>query len=1192
MRDKVRGANGGDIEVLGIADIPLELGGVCFFQTAIVCNILPDGILGQDFMLKFASRIDYRKMMIETSVNTIPCWVGGESESVSNVIIQDTIKIPPWSCHHVTVSIPKADTLADSGLIIPSRSLLKSKDVSLVDGIVDTSGSLATVQMINLGDADATIYFGTPVGTCESFYDEEYADSVSFAITTKDVKDQPPSKALPEHLQDLWERSNVHLGDAQREVLADLLIRYQHVFAQSSEDLGRTDRVQHKINTGVAAPCRQPPRRQPIGKRDIEKQEVLKMLERNVIEPSNSAWSSPIVLVTKKDGSTRFCVDYRRVNDLTVKDAYPIPRVDECLDSLSGSKWFNCLDLNSGFWQIGLDPADKEKTAFATSLGLYQFTVMPFGLANAPSTFERLMEDVMRGLQWEVCLIYMDDVIVPSATFEDSIARLELVFQRLSESNLKLKPSKCILFQRQVKFLGHIVSQEGISTDNEKIQAVKNWPLPKSAKQVRSFLGLCSYYRRFVQDFAKIARPLHKLCEKGNKFAWSDDCQVSFTALKEALTTAPVLAYPILGQQFVLDTDASEHSVGAVLSQVQEGRECVIAYMSKAMNSHERAYCVTRKELLAVIVALKNFHTYLYGQSVLLRTDNAAVSWMRSLKRPTGQVARWLQELGTYNLTIIHRPGKRHVNADALSRMPCKACKQQQDNSYAYTDQSDAEEEISMPIEDSCEPEETRICAITRQQDNEAFVKGPVLLNGWTHSDIRQSQMEDADIGPILALLEEKKPRPKWTAIANQSSLFKTLWRNWDRLEVHCTILYRRWSEEDTISDTLQLIVPKSRRIEVIRLHHSIPSAAHLDAKRTMERIKTGFYWPGMKVAVIEFCRLCDSCAARKPSPKQNKAPMGHISSGAPMEKICIDILGPLPMSCQKNKYILVITDIFTKWTEAVPLPDQEARTVTKAFIDTFVSRFGTPLQVHSDQGRNFEAKVFQEMCTYLQIEKTRTTSLRPQANGSVERFNKTLVNMLSMYCQRDQTKWDEYLQQVMMAYRASVNSSTGKTPNMMVFGREVVLPMQAVIGKPGGDEEAIDPCDYLSKVQTGIQKAHDVARANLKKAANYQKRYYDTNSRKARQRHLEAGQLVWLHEPTRKVGVCHKLKNKWKGPYLVTRKLDDLIYLVQRSPNQPVKAYHLDRLLPYHGLNIPQWVSKLKMKKDLEGSGETGSGG
>ena len=711
--------------------------------------------------------------------------------------------------------------------------------------------------------------------------------------------------------------------------------------------------------------------------------------------PSNSAWSSPIVLVTKKDGSTRFCVDYRRLNDLTVKDAYPIPRVDECLDSLTGSKWFSCLDLNSGFWQIGLDPADKEKTAFATSLGLYQFTVMPFGLANAPSTFERLIEDVMRGYQWEICLVYMDDVIVPSPIFEESIVRLELVFQRLSEANLKFKPSKCILFQHRVKFLGHIVSEEGVSTDPDKIMAVKEWSSPRSAKQVRSFLGLCSYYRRFVRDFAQIARPLHKLCEKGSKFLWSKDSEDSFQSLKLTLTTAPILAYPQLGQQFILDTDASEHSVGAVLSQVQDDQERVIAYMSKTMNVHERVYCVTRKELLAVIVDLRNFHTYLYGQNVLLRTDNAAVSWMRNLKKTTGQVARWLQELGTYDFTVVHRPGKRHVNADTLSRMPCKAYKRQQDAASTHNDESDEGSDVTELAEDIGYSEGIQTCAVTRQQDREAFVQGPVLLDGWNHSDIRLSQMEDADTGPILVLVKEKKLRPEWSAISSKSSFFKTLWRNWDRLEVHSTILYKRWSQEDTVSEILQLIVPKSRRAEVMEMHHSIPSAAHLDAKRTMERIKNGFYWPGMKVSVTEFCRFCDSCAARKPSPKQNKAPMGHISSGAPMEKVCIDILGPLPLTRQKHKYILVITDIFTKWTEAVPLPDQEARTVTKAFVDTFVSRFGTPLQVHSDQVRNFEAKIFQEMCTYLHIEKTRTTSLRPQANGSVERFNRTLINML-----------------------------------------------------------------------------------------------------------------------------------------------------------------------------------------------------
>ncbi|MCG8078590.1 MAG: Ty3/Gypsy family RNase HI domain-containing protein, partial [Candidatus Thiodiazotropha taylori] len=321
-----------------------------------------------------------------------------------------------------------------------------------------------------------------------------------------------------------------------------------------------------------------------------------------------------------------------------------------------------------------------------------------------------------------------------------------------------------------------------------------------------------SYYRRFVKCFVQIARPLHKVCERSSKFLWSDETEHAFKSLKIALTTAPILAYPILGQQFILDTDASEHSVGAVLSQVQSDQERVIAYMSKTMNVHERAYCVTRKELLAVVVALRNFHTYLYGQNVLLRTDNAAVSWMRSLKRPTGQVARWLQELGTYDLTVVHRSGKKHENADALSRMPCKSCKRQQDNSADATNESDDEDCNSVPPEDQPKIDgglTVESYAVTRQQQSDEFVQSPVLLDGWNQSDIRQSQIEDVNIGPILVLIEENKPRPDWTTIAKESSFFKTLWRNWDRHEVHGSILFRRWSQ-DEITDILQLIVPKN----------------------------------------------------------------------------------------------------------------------------------------------------------------------------------------------------------------------------------------------------------------------------------------------------------------------------------------------------------------------------------------------
>ena len=296
------------------------------------------------------------------------------------------------------------------------------------------------------------------------------------------------------------------------------------------------------------------------------------------------------------------------MNDVRVKDAYPLPRIEDCLDSLAGSHWFSCMDLNSEYWQIPMAGQDKDKTAFTTSYGLYQFTVMPFGLANAPSTMERLMEDVLRGLQWEECLLYMDDIIVPGTTVEQNLDRLERVLQRLREANLKLKPSKCHFLQKNVQFLGHVVEAGGVRTDLEKVSAIQNWPTPKTVRDVTSFVGLCSYYRRYVQGLAAIARPLHTLVEKGVKFCWLDECDVAFRKLKEILCSAPILGYAIPGMQFILDTDASDKATGAVLSQIQDSKETVIAYMSKSLNKHECSYCTTRKELLAVVYALRHFH--------------------------------------------------------------------------------------------------------------------------------------------------------------------------------------------------------------------------------------------------------------------------------------------------------------------------------------------------------------------------------------------------------------------------------------------------------------------------------------------------------------------------------------------------------------------------------------------------------
>ena len=397
-----------------------------------------------------------------------------------------------------------------------------------------------------------------------------------------------------------WDALNIDETDLSASQVSEaklLVEQFRDVFAMSSGELGRTPVMQHRINTGNAPPIMQPPRRLPWEKREETRNLVEKMVDQGIVEPSTSPWSSPIVLVTKKDGTTRFCVDYRRLNAITVKDPFPLPRIDDTLDALGGAAYFSTLDLCSGYHQLPMDPKDQEKTAFSTPDGHYEFNVLPFGVCNGPSAFQRMMSLVLSGLQWKVCLTYIDDVIVFSKTFSEHLSNLREVFIRLRTAQLRLKPSKCFLFRSSVEFLGHIVTREGIKTDPNKIARVRNWPKPQTVGEVRSFLGFCSYYRRYVQDFAAISRPLYHLTKASQRFQWTTACENAFQSLKGVLTTAPVLAYPEFGansSSFILDVDASGTGIGAVLSQVQKGVERPIAFASRVISETEQRYPSTK----------------------------------------------------------------------------------------------------------------------------------------------------------------------------------------------------------------------------------------------------------------------------------------------------------------------------------------------------------------------------------------------------------------------------------------------------------------------------------------------------------------------------------------------------------------------------------------------------------------------
>ena len=918
----------------------------------------------------------------------------------------------------------------------------------------------------------------------------------------------------------LWEMVNAAeqgLNEEEKTQLFALLLQYHTLFATSDDDLGHTARVQHRIDTGNAHPIRQSVRRMPQLRRQEAKKLLDDMLRRSVIQPSSSPWASPVVLVPKEDGSLRFCIDYRKVNAVTRKDAYPLPRVDDTLDTLAGSKWFTTLDLLSGYWQVEVSPEDREKTAFCTHEGLFEFRVMPFGLCNAPATFQRLMDSVLAGLQWSTCLVYIDDIVIPGKTFQAHLTHLRAVFDRLSEAGLKLKPRKCHFCLQEVKFLGHIVSSDGIRTDPSKTEKVAAWPTPTCSRDVQKFLGLASYYRRFVKDFATIAKPLYRLTEKNATFVWDDEAQSAFSNLRQRLVTAPTLAFPNYDLPFVLDTDASDVGIGAVLSQRQkDGSEHVVAYASRTLSRPERRYCVTRRELLAVVTFVQHFRPYLLGQEFILRTDHGSLMWLTNFKEPEGQLARWLECLQEFNFETVHRPGKKHGNADALSRRPCSQCGRDETDQAGYRTIS-------------------------------------TLLEDRSPNEIRKLQLDDPITGPVLRALEADTHLEPVT-IARGGPEVRRLHQLWNRLLVEEGVLKRKY--DNIGSETTQLVTPVGLRKEIMHELHSGALEGHLGEDKTVSKIRERFYWPGIQRDVAQYIRTCPVCATRKTPPQRNRAPLGTVAAGFPMQVVAVDILGPFPESAQGNSYILVAGDYFTKWTEAYAIPNQEAITISQKLVDQMFCRFSPPDQLHSDQGKQFESDLLREICNVLGIKKSRTTAYHPQCDGLVERSNRTILSMLATTSHDHPFDWEDQLPKVCMAYNTSVHATTGYTPFYLMFGRQARLPIDIVYGTKVRQAPA---SEYASLTKQALEEAYGLVRKKLQTAHEIQKAYYD---KKVHGKSFAEGDLVWLFSPAVPRGQSKKLHHPWSGPYRIIEKMSECDYKIKKlTGRKTVRVVHFNRL-------------------------------
>ncbi|UYV62799.1 K02A2.6-like [Cordylochernes scorpioides] len=1094
----LRTVTGDTAPIEGELDVDIRLGGTRFDHRVLVADIEDEFILGMDIIREHGFTFDPTQGILRLGDESFVLSTEGEKcEDVRLFACENGCV--SGNCEGVIMTVAEAPLGSGVGLIEPTCDA--RQNLLVARAIVKTADKKVPVRLANVFPSGISIRKGDFLAVCSP---------ISRIATTEGTNCQSRVNRVG---QTKLEIDLKDLTEDEARMARAFIKKNQDAFSTGNGKLGRTDLVQHKIYTGNARPVRQPPRRVPMAKRDEVVGLLHKLKQDGVIEESNSPWSSPVVLVTKKDGSTRFCVDYRKLNEVTKKDSYPLLRIDDTLTTLAGSSWFSTLDLKNGYWQVGVHPADREKTAFSTGNGLYQFTVMPFGLCNAPATFERLMELVLRGLTWKTCLVYLDDVM----DVREHLKNLQEIFNRFKAANLGLNPRKCQLFQKKVEFLGHTVSAKGIQTSESKILAIRDWPKPKDKHELRSFLGLCTYYRRFVEGFADIAAPLHRLTEAKSTFHWNQDCENAFVTLKGGLCSSPVLVYPQPGMRFVLDTDASNSGIGAVLSQVQDGEERVIEYYSKILTKPERNYCATRRELLAIVRSVEHFHRYLYGQDFLM-------------KNPDGQVARWLEKLQQYHFQIRHRPGKRHHNADALSRRPCGSCKH---------------------------------CEKIDKNESEATSRGTTVVPGdeWTPASCRASQQQDLNIGPILELKENGNLRPSWEIISDKSPALKALWAQWDSLRVENGLLKRVWESADGRSTKMQLVVPKVKIPCVLREVHSGASGSHFGVTKTLRKVRERFYWVYCREDVENWCRRCTTCAASKGPQTRSRGKMREYNVGAPFERIAIDVAGPFPVTEDGNKYLLVAMDYFTKWPEVYAIPNQEAATVARVLVDNLICRFGVPLELHSDQGRNFESEIFRELCQVLGIWKTRTTPLHPQSDGMVERFNKTMVEHLSKVVEQNQRDWDRRLPLFLMAYRAAIHETTGQTPAKVMFGRELRLPCDLEFGTPGGPP--VEVTSYVGELRGVLSETHKLVREKIQLASHRMKTHYDL---KANHEGFKENDLVWMFNPKRKRGLSPKLTPMWEGPYKVVKRINDLVYRIQRSSKAKPRVVHLSRLALFQG--------------------------